>query len=251
MKTAFAFVALAFFSYAAFTQNLPNLNKKPAPRYQETADWCPKEGSPNSDTELNLAKNRIGAAKKYYAVGFDVIKNLHNADFLAEHDRDELIPPKYSVEDKKQIKMYEGTPIRLQGYFKLMKDGSKSVGGVREKAEKCNCDETQFEHVDYHLWLVQNPDDTLRDAVVVEMTPRVRPTHVRWKNQDTLESDLLFLASQNIPVRVYGWMMFDGEHSEQLYKPGKDPKKIRRATLWEIHPIMKVETFQGGKWKVW
>ena len=42
------------------------------------------------------------------------------------------------------------------------------------------------------------------------------------------------------PVRISGWLFFDSEHGHDLGK--------RRTTLWEIHPITKIEVFKGGKW---
>jgi hypothetical protein len=48
------------------------------------------------------------------------------------------------------------------------------------------------------------------------------------------------MAKQNQRVRISGWLLFDQEHPEQLGKT--------RATLWEIHPIIKIETQQNGNW---
>src|SRR5688572_22008259 len=125
-------------------------------------------------------------------------------------------------------------------------------GGSKMGAESCNCKKTAFEQVDYHIWMVENENDRMRESVVVEMTPRVRAIHGnRWADKKQLEKDLDFLAAQKIKVRVYGWLFFDGEHAEQLPKPGREEQKIRRATLWEIHPVMKVESFQNGRWVKW
>jgi hypothetical protein len=41
-------------------------------------------------------------------------------------------------------------------------------------------------------------------------------------------------------VRIRGWLMMDPEHPDQVGKT--------RGTIWEIHPIMQVETQQGGRW---
>jgi len=34
--------------------------------------------------------------------------------------------------------------------------------------------------------------------------------------------------------------MFDPEHPDQIKKT--------RATLWEVHPVLKIEVFQNGQW---
>lgn len=241
MKVLKLIVIILILSILAGAQKLPKLEKKPTPKF-EAPSFCPKEGSPGSDSELNLAKNRIDESPDYFSVDFEEVKNLHNADAAAEKDRDKVIP-----EIKKEIQKYEGTPIRLEGFLALVKDNRTLVGAVVEGAEKCNCDRTEPNHVDFHLWLVGEPNDDITQAVVVEMTPRLRVKHRRW-----IVKDLTFIAAKKFPVRISGWMMFDGEHKEQLFNPANPDKpisKIRRATLWEIHPIMKVEFKQGGKWK--
>lgn len=223
------------------TQKLPKLDRKPTPEFAARS-FCPKEGSPGSDTELNMAKNRIDESDDYFPVDFEEVMSLHNADVAAERDRDRLKP-----EVKREIQKYEGIPIRLEGFLALVKDGRKLVGAVVEGKEKCNCDRTEPDHVDYHLWLRGEPDNDITKAVVVEITPRVRINHLRW-----IVKDLTFIAAKKFPVRISGWMMFDGEHKEQLFNPDnpdKPKERIRRVTLWEIHPIMKIEFKQGGKWK--
>lgn len=241
-----AIVISLLFVVSTAAQKLPNLAVKPKPKF-DNQSVCKPEGKEGSDAEMNMAKNRIDTAAKYYPVSFDEIKNLHSADGASERDRDKLIP-----EFKREIQKYEGIPIRLEGYLLLVKEGSKMVGGIEEGKEKCNCDMTGFENVDYHMWLVKSPNDELKDAIVIEMTPRVRPNHVRWNNQEFLETDLNFIANQKIPMRVYGWLFFDGEHKEQLFEPDRpDKKRVRRATLWEIHPIIKIELKQNGRWREW
>ena len=41
-------------------------------------------------------------------------------------------------------------------------------------------------------------------------------------------------------VRISGWMMLDPEHPDQVGKT--------RGSIWEIHPIMKIEVNQNGSW---
>jgi hypothetical protein len=147
--------------------------------------------------------------------------------------------------DLSRIHKYEGYSIQIQGYLLYVTDthsSHKMVGGIEEDGgEACNCHKTEFEHVDYHIWLVKQPSDTFKDAIVVEMTPRTRAIkNGRWSDQQKLESDLNYLAAQKIPVRIYGWLMFDGEHTPQL--PGHP--NVRRGTLWEIHPITKIQSYQ-------
>ena len=75
-----------------------------------------------------------------------------------------------------------------------------------------------------------------KTSIVVEVTPRVRKGHPNWT---TARLDPLVHTST--PVRISGWLMFDPEHPEQLGKT--------RGTLWEIHPIMKIEVEEQGQWR--
>jgi hypothetical protein len=49
----------------------------------------------------------------------------------------------------------------------------------------------------------------------------------RWVNTD-------------LPVRISGWLLLDPEHRAHLGK--------YRSTLWEIHPITRIEVFDGKNW---
>jgi hypothetical protein len=42
------------------------------------------------------------------------------------------------------------------------------------------------------------------------------------------------------PVRISGWLMFDPEHAAAFGK--------YRGTLWEIHPITKIEVLRNNNW---
>jgi hypothetical protein len=37
-----------------------------------------------------------------------------------------------------------------------------------------------------------------------------------------------------------GWLTFDQEHNEQVGKT--------RGTLWEVHPVTRVQVLEDGKW---
>lgn len=103
----------------------------------------------------------------------------------------------------------------------------------KEGPESCNChDEAE---VDYHLWLADDATDDRSEAMVVEVSPRERPDHTGW----TL-AKLQGFVKQHAKIRISGWLMWDQEHPEQLGKT--------RASLWEVHPIHRIEVFARGKW---
>ena len=87
-------------------------------------------------------------------------------------------------------------------------------------------------------------------AFVVELTPRVREA----LNQDSSRlqaQKLKSIAKQGLRVRVSGWLLFDEEHPEQLRdrtSASGTLSRQRRATLWEIHPVMKLEIQTASGW---
>jgi hypothetical protein len=92
---------------------------------------------------------------------------------------------------------------------------------------------------------VETTGDELGSAVVCETTPRVRAmdTHRNWNLQD-FEN----IVRQKKRVRLTGWIMFDQIHSDQL-PGGSTTEKPRRGTLWEVHPITKVEVQEDDNWR--
>jgi hypothetical protein len=110
------------------------------------------------------------------------------------------------------------------------------AAGRQEGPESPNCHGADGRYRDYHLWLTRGPNEQNRSrSVVVEPTPRVRAAHPAW----TLKA-LRRLGLARERVRVSGWLLLDQEHPEQVGKT--------RGTLWEIHPVMRVEVLRGGQW---
>ena len=83
--------------------------------------------------------------------------------------------------------------------------------------------------------LVENAGDGESESVVVETTPRIRRTHPKWTKMR-----LTPWLDSSLPVRITGWTFLDPEHSNHLGR--------YRSTLWEIHPITKIEVKQGNRW---
>jgi hypothetical protein len=72
-----------------------------------------------------------------------------------------------------------------------------------------------------------------QDSVVVEPTPAMQEAHPSWTEES-------FKSLRSKRIRVTGWLMFDPEHPNQIGNT--------RATLWEVHPVMKIDVFQNGQW---
>jgi hypothetical protein len=51
---------------------------------------------------------------------------------------------------------------------------------------------------------------------------------------------LTTLVDTATSVRISGWLMYDSEHTNVIGS--------QRATVWEVHPITKIEIQKGGGW---
>jgi hypothetical protein len=79
--------------------------------------------------------------------------------------------------------------------------------------------------------------NTLRSfAVVTEITPLWQERHPGW------DPNLLTrLAEQGATVRISGWMLHNAGQSREVWRT--------RGTLWELHPVTKIEVLRGGEWQ--
>jgi hypothetical protein len=84
---------------------------------------------------------------------------------------------------------------------------------------------------DWHLVMAEKGADPSQ-SVFVEITPRVRPSHPKWTKSD---------FKQETHLRVQGWLMYDPDHKDQMTSK-------KRATLWEVHPVVKLWKEVNGKW---
>jgi uncharacterized protein YgiM (DUF1202 family) len=127
-----------------------------------------------------------------------------------------------------QANKVQGAPVEVEGYL------SHKVNV--EGAESTNCGLTSPDEVDWHMYLTNQPKQGIAQALIVETTPRTRPLH-SW-GKKTLDA----LVDSNTRVRISGWLMYDSEHISAI--------GTQRATVWEVHPITRIET-QGanGNWK--
>src|SRR5262249_51489594 len=123
-------------------------------------------------------------------------------------------------------------------FLAQVKNADSLLHGARpEGAEATNCELADPNDVDWHLWVLPSADSLRRASVVAEITPRLRTKHAGW----TL-AKLDRIAHDRMPVRVSGWTLFDPDHPEQL--------ALTRGTLWEIHPITRIEVQVNGSWQV-
>jgi hypothetical protein len=200
---------------------------------------CPSEGcSPNNhhDPELNKLKNLKSSQKPVIDRTLTWMirreKKVEDSDYKRGDPRGPLTD------------LDEGTQARVVGYLLAVK---------QEHGESCNCyldivDDT----TDNHLVLVNPkvvtdfplPAHATKNqltavfrkpepkSVTAEFTPRVRADgHPNFTSE--LQKMLNTTAQGALRVRITGQLMFDSEHFHNL--------PLKRATQWEIHPILKLE----------
>jgi hypothetical protein len=196
---------------------------------------CPAEGHKDDPAQLdpgtNLQKNRTDTAEddgvQYLDVKLESIRDLPFPAALRGEDlknRNDWTGGNASIAT--EIARFEGVPVRVKGYLAAWRD---------EGAESCNCEYAHVEHHDVHLAFTANAGEGEQDAVVMELTPRVKRAMKHWKHSWLKPSEV-----DHRPIRISGWLMLDPKHPEMIGD--------YRHTLWEVHPITKLEVMQGGAW---
>jgi hypothetical protein len=183
---------------------------------------CGETGD-GGDSGTNLRKNRVDLPSTYHLVTWDAINALQYPSG-APHSR-----ANWSADQLAAIAPYEGTAVTAVGYLYNVRVES---GG---KGESTNCHFTQPADVDWHMYFDSDASKGEAEAIIAETTPRIRQQHPNWTT-----AKLASWKGTGVPVRLSGWLMLDPEHPDALGKS--------RGTLWEIHPVTKIEVQQNGNW---
>lgn len=207
---------------------------KPTPdirtfRGPESGESCPREGDSRGDRSTNRLKNRVDVPSSYNPVTFRAIAELqYPATKSPKRDR-------WPAESVAVIEQYEGAAVSVVGYLVAVKT---------QGAEAVNCDMTGAREADWHMAIVEREGQGEEDAIVVETTPRIRLRHPKWT-----PARLEPWVDSPDPIRVSGWLLFDPAHRAHL-KSNPNPKVKRhfRVTLWEVHPITKLEVWKDDGW---
>jgi len=186
---------------------------------------CPADGEPGGDLDTNRRKNRKDVPTAYHPVTFSALKSLSYPDASTNRNN-------WTAAEMAQIAPFEGVAVSVTGFIVAVK---KQAGG---SGEATNCHFHTLNFVDVHMALVENIGDGEKEAIVVEPTPRFYAAHPTW-----VWSQLRALDDSPDLVRISGWTLLDPVHKAHLGK--------YRSTLWEIHPITKIEVFKNGQWKDW
>lgn len=217
-------VGVATFAASAVTSNISPAWAKPTPVtgiFKSGTKTCGPTGSALGN-ETNRLKNRVDVPSSYHKVSFEAFFKL--PDMHVPKDRS-----KWKQDDADELAKFEGVPISMTGYLVAIKPQNGGSG------ETTNCKWTKYSETDWHMALVEEPGQGEKLAVVVETTPRIRIKHKKWT-----EANLEPWLDSDLPVRISGWLMFDPEHRNHMGK--------YRKSMWEIHPITKIEVWKDDKW---
>jgi hypothetical protein len=195
----------------------------------------------------NLWKNRTDGATSYHPVTWSALATL---PFPRNSKKSRRGNNAWTASDLAGVAKYEGLPISVEAYLSGVKEeipGKDPNTHKVKKGESTNCGENTSPRVDWHMYLTKQANQSHTLAVVVETTPRVRAAHPGWTLQRLQQ-----ISSDGTPVRISGWVMIDPEHYDQMwqYKNKGDTLGTKaRITLWEIHPITRIEVKQNGVWR--
>jgi hypothetical protein len=133
----------------------------------------------------------------------------------------------------------------VQGFLYKVKPETSSASSGRG-GESTNCHAHLGPDVDWHMPLTANLREQQNVAIVVETTPRIRQQHSNWTANRLKPWTFMLGSSENTsyneqPVRISGWLMVDPEHQDMI-------NSGLRSTLWEIHPITKIEVLKDRQW---
>jgi hypothetical protein len=109
-------------------------------------------------------------------------------------------------------------------------------GGI----ETCNCHATKPSERDTHIYVTLADGAPKNQAVIVEVTPRMRILRQRAGNNDW-STDELKRNLQGNWAEISGWLMFDFEHVDQAENTNPGNANNFRATCWEVHPVTSIK----------
>jgi uncharacterized protein YgiM (DUF1202 family) len=214
---------------------------KPTPQdsiFHSAEGDCGETGK-DGDSDTNKRKNRTDVPDAYHSVTWDAINALQYPKGAPKSRMD------WSQGQLGQILPFEGAAVSVEGYLYKVKVESSSPNAAHG-GESTNCHARLAEDVDWHMPLTAHVGEGEDVAIIVETTPRVRREHASWTTA-RLKPWTAHVGSHANPsynrqkVRISGWLMLDPEHQDMI-------DGGLRSTLWEVHPITKIEVWDSGQW---
>jgi Bacterial SH3 domain len=216
---------------------------------------CGPIGDAANDDGTNLNKSRADAPASSYLVTVDAIRALPDtALWRFTHRRN------WTAADSALVLPYEGIPVTVEGFFEVVKPQQTSAPtGGRTVGETPNCHSWDERDTDWHVSLVADPSETEEQSVVIEPTPRSKRNNRSWTPavvsrlavRRTPSPSARRFESEAQRVRVTGFLLLDPVHPTHIRgkcQTGCSGRRFYRATLWEVHPVTRIEVLRGGQW---
>lgn len=205
---------------------------------------CPDAGCAESDApdaEANRLRNAVFNSVPKFLPELDV---QDFEGFQRETDRRKLGHQGLAIFDRSR---YQGLrfPVATDGVKRKRSVGEKLfvslvgyiVGTPRAAAgESANCFQSERDNNSFRLNIAAYHDDTEFDSVIVVVTPRMRRLRQAWSFEN-----LAAIAHSGRPVRITGPLFYDSKHRVNSDPHNELPNEPRRLSLWEIHPVAKIE----------
>ena len=222
-------------------------------KVKNNSESCSPIGD-GADDGTDLHKNRADVATNPHVITIDAIRSLPDTGLWKHKNR-----KNWSHDDSLVVMPYEGIPVIVEGYFEIVKPQSNSAPAPgKQVGEAPNCHSWDELDTDWHIALVADPSEHEERAVVVEPTPRSKRSNPGWT-----PAAAKALAVRHAPsdtrhessaakVRVTGFLMLDPVHPDHIRGSCTGAacaaKTFYRATLWEVHPVTKIEVWKVDKW---
>lgn len=220
---------------------------------QAGAKTCGPHGDDTSDDGTNYHKNRVDVPTLSHLITLEAIRSLPDTALWRFTNRKH-----WTAEDSALVLPYEGIPVTVEGYFEIVKpQATAAPTGNNQVGESPNCHSWSEDDTDWHMALVADASETEERAVVVEPTPRTKRNHAAWglTNVEKLAVRMSPSSPRNeagaTRVRVTGFLMLDPVHPTHIRghcTANCASKHFYRATLWEVHPVTRIEVLRSGAW---
>jgi hypothetical protein len=197
--------------------------------FHEGAAECGPFGSAG-DSVTNQQKNRADVPMRYHAVSFAAVADSTRLRFPRGAPTSRVRwTPRQTAEF---VTPFEGIPVAVVGYIRVIRPQAGNQ-------ESTNCRLKGEANTDWHVALVGRFGDPESGALVVEPTPRLKQrnggrwTRARLRRWEDPQSPA-------DSVRISGYLLMDPAHPGHLGR--------YRGTLWEIHPVTRIEVMRDGAW---
>jgi hypothetical protein len=251
----------------------------PNPTPRRIDSMCPRSGS-NEATTTHGAQNE--AKNNFLAEGTPDILTFADFTELQRLTGKKIASGEIAVDDheypaeRTQLNMAvngkplsEGKLVTLEGlvysahYSNTKWNKYKDKRGSGE-SNNCNCNRVDFN--DIHIALVEKVTDGECNSVTAEISPHYRP--ILWSRFHDggifqIQKDLPGLlrnkvvavtgsSSHAIRVRITGPLFYDASHKPCTFKSSGAVfrrESPARRTIWEIHPVYRIQVFDPSKTK--